>query len=71
MIPLQDSIANLGNLSQTTAADWAQLKTDRQAKNTDAVTADLQKLASNRCPRSAQWDEHSPKWITITAHLPF
>lgn len=44
MLLLQDSIANLGTLSQTTAADWAQLKTDRQAKNNDAVTADLQKL---------------------------
>ena len=47
MIPLQDSIANLGTLSQTTAADWAQLKTDRQAKNIDAVTADLQKLETD------------------------
>jgi hypothetical protein len=47
MIPLQDSIANLETLSQTTAADWAQLKTDRQAKNNDAVTADLQKLVTD------------------------
>ena len=47
MIPLQDSIANLGTLSQTTAADWAQLKTDRQAKNTDAVSVDLQKLVTD------------------------
>jgi len=47
MIPLQDSIANLVTLSQTTAADWAQLKTDRQAKNNDAVTADLQKLVAD------------------------
>lgn len=47
MMPLQDSIANLGTLSQTTAADWAQLKSDRQAKNNDAVTADLQKLVTD------------------------
>jgi hypothetical protein len=47
MMPLQDSIANLGNLSLTTSADWAQLKTDRQAKNNDAVTADLKKLEND------------------------
>jgi len=47
MIPLQNSIANLETLSQTTAADWTQLKTDRKAKNNDAVTADLKKLVTD------------------------
>jgi len=47
MIPLQDSIANLATLSQATEADRAQLITDRQAKNTVAETADLQKLATD------------------------
>lgn len=47
MILLQDSIADLGTLSQTTAADWAKLKTDRQAKNNEAVTADLKKLEND------------------------
>ncbi|HEY8910164.1 MAG TPA: hypothetical protein VIM51_07780 [Desulfosporosinus sp.] len=47
MIPLQDTIANLGTLSQTTAADWAKLKTDRQANNNEAVTTDLNKLETD------------------------
>ena len=53
MVLLQDSVADLGTLSQTTTADWAQLKTDRQAKNNDAVSADLIKLEKDVTSRLA------------------
>lgn len=53
MIDLQPSIVTLNTVSQTTAADWAKLKTDRQANNNEAVTADLLKLETDVTSRLA------------------
>jgi len=53
MPALEALIDNLGTLSQTTEADWAQLKTDRQAKDSAAVTADLAKLVTDVTNRLA------------------
>ena len=44
LIAAQDDIANVQTIAQTCSADWKQLKTDRQAQNADAITADLQKI---------------------------
>ena len=53
LVSMQPSILALNTASQTTAADWAKLKTDRQANNSAAVTADLTKLETDVTSRLA------------------
>jgi len=53
LIDLQPSIVTLNTQSATNAADWAKLKTDRQANNNEAVTADLKKLETDVTSRLA------------------